>query len=89
MRAVRITRRLDSETRYLPELRPLLGKEVEIVVREAEAAPAVDEATAERYPLRGSILRDDDPFEPAVPEEDWEVYPAETSGAPRPSTRGS
>ena len=23
--------------------------------------------------LRGSVLRYDDPFEPAVPEEDWEV----------------
>lgn len=40
MNAIRIRRKLDSETLELPELRPLLGKEVEITVQEA-AAPAV------------------------------------------------
>src|SRR6266478_6503879 len=25
------------------------------------------------YPLRGTVLRYDDPFEPAVPPEDWEA----------------
>lgn len=25
------------------------------------------------YPLRGSVLRYEDPFEPAVPIDDWEV----------------
>jgi hypothetical protein len=39
---VRILRKLDSETLYLPELRPLIGKSVEIIVREeavSEIAP--------------------------------------------------
>jgi hypothetical protein len=39
MRAIRIHRRVDSETLRLPELRELIGKEVEIVVLE-EPAPA-------------------------------------------------
>jgi hypothetical protein len=35
--AVRIRTRVVSETLHLPELRPLIGKEVEIVVQEARA----------------------------------------------------
>ncbi|MGH7202334.1 MAG: hypothetical protein ACREJB_17145 [Planctomycetaceae bacterium] len=34
MTAIRIRKRIDSETLHLPELRPLIGKTVEIVVRE-------------------------------------------------------
>jgi hypothetical protein len=76
MQAIRIKQRLDSETLHLPQVRPLLGKQVEIIVLEDEptAVPGsrpTDEA--ERYPLRGSVLRDDDPFGPAVPPEDWEA----------------
>jgi hypothetical protein len=41
MAAITIRRTLDSETLHLPELRPLLGKTVEIVVREDEPTPAV------------------------------------------------
>jgi hypothetical protein len=39
MSAIRIRRTLESETLNLPELRPLLGKEVEITVEET-AVPA-------------------------------------------------
>ena len=73
MEVLKLTRHLDSETLHQPELRPFLGKDVEIIVREVDSAPRADEAPANRYPLRGSVLRDDDPFEPAVPEDDWEV----------------
>lgn len=38
MEAIRIRRKLDSETLHLPELRPLMGKEVEIIVHSAERA---------------------------------------------------
>jgi len=38
MNAVRIRRRLDSETLHLPELKPLVGKNVEIIVLE-ESTP--------------------------------------------------
>ncbi len=65
---VRITRHLDSETVHLPEIHDLVGRDVEIVIREIGA----DEVPAERYPLHGSVLRYDDPFEP-VAEDDWEV----------------
>jgi hypothetical protein len=34
---VRICRKLDSETLYLPELKPLIGKTVEIIVQEERA----------------------------------------------------
>jgi hypothetical protein len=71
MNAIRICRHLDSETLYLPELRPLLGKHVEIVVREENGATAASEESL-RQELEGTILRDDDPFAP-VAEADWEA----------------
>jgi hypothetical protein len=36
MNAIRIRRTLESETLYLPELRPLLGQRVEIIVLEED-----------------------------------------------------
>lgn len=38
MNAVRIRRNLDSETLPLPEFKPLIGKNVEIIVQEEEAS---------------------------------------------------
>ena len=63
---------MDSETLHLPELRPLLGKDVEIIVLEAEPTARGDRQETARYPLRGSVLRYDDPFDP-VAEADWEA----------------
>ncbi len=65
---VRVRRHLDSETIYLPEAKELLGKEVEIVVRELDETAE----PADQFPLRGSVLKYEDPFEP-VAEEDWEA----------------
>ena len=65
---VRVHRHLDSDTVHIPEASELIGREVEIIVR--EIAPTLE--PDERYPLRGSVLRFDDPFEPVV-EEDWEA----------------
>ncbi len=62
---VRIKRHLESETLHLPEIRELVGLDVEIVIREVDASAK----SSERYPLRGSVLVYDDPFEP-VAEED-------------------
>ena len=42
MTTIRITKHLDSETLTLPELRPLLGKTVEIRIREEPASPIDD-----------------------------------------------
>ena len=39
MTAIRLHERLDSDTLHLPELRPLIGKNVEIIVQE-EPEPA-------------------------------------------------
>ncbi len=47
------------------------GDRVEVVVRET-SKPA-DHVECDRYPLRGTVVRYDRPFDPAVPEEDWEV----------------
>ncbi len=66
---VRIKRHLDSETVYLPELRELVGRDVEIVVREL---PAEIGRGANGRPLQGSVLKYDDPLEP-VSEGDWEA----------------
>jgi hypothetical protein len=40
MSVVRIRRKLESETLHLPELKPLLGKTVEIIVQEETAGQA-------------------------------------------------
>jgi hypothetical protein len=43
METIRIRKRLDSETLHLPELRPMLGREVEIIVQDAvETEPTKD-----------------------------------------------
>lgn len=65
MNPVHIRKNLDSDTLYLPELRPFLGKSVEIVVQEV-VAPASENASdsSSKRPLarpapglgKGSIL---------------------------------
>ncbi len=74
MQAIRVTTTLDSETLYLPQLRPFLGQEVEIIILPmgVRAARPSGNGTATN-PLAGSVLRDDDPFGPAVPAEEWKA----------------
>jgi hypothetical protein len=43
---VRIRRRIDSETLHLPELKALIGKTVEIVIKE-ETAPEITPGTGD------------------------------------------
>jgi len=43
---VRIIRKLDSETLHLPELRPLIGKTVEITIKE-ETVPEITPGTGD------------------------------------------
>jgi hypothetical protein len=66
---VRIRRHLDSEVLHLPELRELLGRDVEIVVSPVEDDGRED---VRDFPLAGSVKRYDNPFDPAA-EEDWEA----------------
>ncbi len=45
------------------------GDAVEIIIKERPSHPQ----DVNPYPLRGTVYRYDNPFEPAVPVEDWEV----------------
>ena len=48
---------------------------IEFLLRKyAPSQPQVDVRDTQAYPLRGSVLRYDDPLGPAADEEDWEVY---------------
>ena len=44
MPTITLTRNLESEMLHLPELRPFVGHRVEIVVRDSEPSPELDEA---------------------------------------------
>lgn len=78
MATIHIHRQLNSDT--LPELRPLIGKTVDIIVRESggpNTAPVTDDWTvmgeSASNPLAGSVLRYDEPDEPAAPTDEWEA----------------
>jgi hypothetical protein len=45
------------------------GDEVEIIILDRSSS----KTTTDSYPLRGTVLRYDDPFEPATCAEDWEA----------------
>ena len=75
MKVIHIRRKLESDTPHLPELEPLIGKNVEIIVVEGNPSTTGSEGVNPRVIeglLRGSVLRYDDPFGPAVPSEEWE-----------------
>ena len=74
MQAIRITRTLDSETLHLPQLRSLVGQQVEIIVLSENASttqPMNDDGHT--GVLVGSVLRYDDPFEAATTDNEWEA----------------
>ncbi|BAY25340.1 hypothetical protein NIES2100_51460 [Calothrix sp. NIES-2100] len=71
MKAHRIETTLTEDgTLILKDLPFQAGETVEIIILESQTHPQ----KANPYPLRGTVYRYDDPFEPAVPLEDWEVY---------------
>ena len=55
MRAIRIHRCIDSETLQLPELKELIGKEVEIVVLEEPNSPPRQSAEKRDYSALAQI----------------------------------
>ena len=71
MQTITLTRILESES--LPELRPFVGREVEITIRETSATKPITITEKSPSPLAGSVLEYDDPFGPAVPPEEWEA----------------
>ena len=52
MNAVRIRKKIESDTINLPELRPMIGREVEIIVLDDQPAPPVDERLPDVGKLR-------------------------------------
>lgn len=50
MDTIRISQKLDSDTLYLPQVRPLIGKTVEIIVREEIGSS--DEVQNGQHPQR-------------------------------------
>lgn len=57
MRAVRIRKRLESHVVDLPELRPLVGKDVEIIVLEEEASVATANPAGPRAGSAKGMIR--------------------------------
>jgi hypothetical protein len=73
MMPIRMETMIDSDTLYLPQLKPLVGKSVEIIVREMPR-PAKDlENGSLVSPLKGSVIEYHEPFEPALLPNDWEA----------------
>jgi len=44
MSVIHVTQQIDSDTLHLPELRPLIGKHVEITIRELAQPTAADDS---------------------------------------------
>ena len=59
MHAIRIHRCVDSETLYLPELKELMGKEVEIVVLEEPTSPPPQSTAKRDYSALAEIAGQD------------------------------
>ncbi len=49
------------------------GERVEIIILEHPQTPSTVLPSNPAYPLKGTILKYEDPFEPAVPAEDWDA----------------
>jgi hypothetical protein len=49
------------------------GDTVEIIILEQSKEDQSTRPIQVSHPLQGTVLRYDDPFEPAVPAEEWEV----------------
>jgi hypothetical protein len=62
MSAIHIRKHLDSETLYLPELKPLIGKTVEITVVEEPTTPSKDDPYAAFFDLAGKDAVDPEAY---------------------------
>jgi len=78
MKTVRIERTLTADRTLLLEDLPFPpGATVGVIIEEQAPLSATPKAASPseqpRYPLRGTVLKYDDPFGPAVPEDDWDA----------------
>jgi hypothetical protein len=73
MSTVHIRTRVKSETLTVKSaaLKHFIGKDVEITI--SAEAPDPKQGASSYGSMRGTVIRDDDPFAPAVPPEDWEA----------------
>jgi hypothetical protein len=62
MNFIRIHRRIDSETLHLPELKPLIGKNVEILIREEPPIPRTEKGWQALTDAAGQDLVDPDVY---------------------------
>lgn len=70
MEAVRVETTVQRHGRVVVENLPFdEGNKVEVIVLQTNGTDKV----SDHNPLKGTVLKYDDPFEPAVPLEDWEV----------------
>jgi hypothetical protein len=73
MDAIRIETLLEGDTLYLPQLKPLVGKSVEIVVTELPQKVALPHGVDWVSPLVDSVVEYVDPFASAAPPAEWEA----------------
>lgn len=70
MEAVRVETTVQPNGRVILENLPFdEGEKVEVIVLESDKG----NGNSSDNPLKGTLLKYDDPFEPAAPLEDWEV----------------
>jgi hypothetical protein len=73
MTAIRIETLLEGETLFLPQLKPLVGKSVEIVVTELPTGQTTSGYENWTSPLAGTVLSYLGPCEPAASSDEWEA----------------
>jgi hypothetical protein len=73
MSTVQIRTRINSETLTVKSaaLKQFIGKDVEITI--SVEVPDAGQGESSYGSMRGTVIRDDDPFAPAVAPEDWEA----------------
>ncbi len=62
MTVIHLHKHLDSETLHLPELKPLVGKDVEIIVREQTSVASGTSPYADFFALAGQDVVDPDAY---------------------------
>ncbi len=72
MEAIKKITSVQNNTLIIQGLDSINNKEVEVIILPLTNNEKDPKASTE-YALRGKLLKYEDPFEPAIPEEDWEV----------------
>lgn len=76
MTEIHLTQELQSDTLTLPQLQPLIGRTVEIIIRDLSAAPCAPESWDALQALAGQDLVDPDAFH-ELRELDRQHWPAD------------